>query len=65
VGLRLPPRRCTPERVRAAVLRLLEGTFRENARRIARRLAAAPGPARAAELLEQLAKEAPMPAVVA
>ncbi len=56
VGLRLAPRHCTPERVRAAVKRLLEEPhFRENARRMAERLAQAPGPARAAELIEALA----------
>jgi MGT family glycosyltransferase len=66
VGLRVAPRHCTPERVRAAVKRLLdEPAFRQNAQRIARRLAAAPGPARAAELLEQLAKDAPAPATAA
>jgi MGT family glycosyltransferase len=55
-GLRLSPRRCTPERLRTAVMRLLtEPGFRENAKRIARRFAEAGGPARAAELLEQLA----------
>jgi MGT family glycosyltransferase len=66
VGLRLAPRHCTPDRVRAAVMRLLEEpVFRENARRMARRLAEAPGPPRAAELLESLAKEAPAPATAA
>ena len=66
VGLRLAPRHCTPDRVRAAVKRLLdEPAFRGNARRIAQRLAEAPGPGRAAELLEQLAKEAPAPATAA
>jgi UDP:flavonoid glycosyltransferase YjiC (YdhE family) len=61
VGLRLAPRQCTPDRVRAAVMRLLEEPhFRENARRIAQRLAAAPGPARAAELLEQLVQRTPL-----
>jgi len=61
VGLRLAPRRCTPDRVRSAVMRLLEEPhFRENARRIAQRLAAAPGPARAAELLEQLVQRMPV-----
>ena len=55
VGVRLAPRHCTPERVRAAVMRLLhEPHFRANARRIAQRLADAPGPVRAAELLEKL-----------
>jgi MGT family glycosyltransferase len=59
VGLRLAPRHCSPDRVRRAVKRLLEEpSFRENARRMARRLAEAPGPPRAAELLETLAKKA-------
>jgi len=58
VGLRLAPRHCTPERVRAAVMRLLEEpVFRENARRIADLLRKAPGPARAAELIEKLAQQ--------
>jgi MGT family glycosyltransferase len=66
VGLRLAPRHCTPERVRAAVMRLLEEpVFRENARRIARRFAEVPGPPRAAELLEKLARQAPAPATAA
>jgi MGT family glycosyltransferase len=57
VGLRLAPRRCTPERVRAAVMRLLtEPHFRENARRMANRFAQANGPSRAAELLEDLVR---------
>ena len=52
-GLRLAPRHCTPDRLRAAVVRLLEEpAFRENARRIARRFAEVPGPPRGAELLE-------------
>ena len=60
VGLRLAPRHCTPDRVRAAVMRLLhEPIFRQNARRVARRLAEVPGPPLAAELLEKLAREAP------
>ena len=55
-GLRLSPRHCTPERLRAAVRRVLdEPAFRANARRIARQFAAAPGPSRAAELIEALA----------
>jgi MGT family glycosyltransferase len=62
VGLRLAPGRCTPERLRAAVMRLLEEPhFRENARRIARQLAQAPGPAGAAELIEGLTTRAPAP----
>jgi UDP:flavonoid glycosyltransferase YjiC (YdhE family) len=55
VGLRVPPKRCTPEGLRAAVRRVLEEPgFRENARRVARLLADSPGPARAADLLEAL-----------
>jgi UDP:flavonoid glycosyltransferase YjiC (YdhE family) len=66
VGLRVAPRDCTPARMRASVMRLLEEpTFRENARRIARRFAEVPGPRRAAELLEKLAREAPAPATAA
>jgi UDP:flavonoid glycosyltransferase YjiC (YdhE family) len=66
VGLRLAPRHCTPERVRAAVRRLIEEpAFRENARRIARRFAEVPGPPLAAVLLEKLAKGAPAPAKTA
>lgn len=58
VGLRLAPRSCTPDRLRAAVMRLLEEPhFRENARRIARRFSEAQGPPRAAELLERLVRE--------
>jgi MGT family glycosyltransferase len=53
VGVRLSPRRCTPNALRAAVEHVLnEPAYRTNARRIADRLAEAPGPARAAELLE-------------
>jgi len=63
VGLRLAPRHCTPDRVRGAVMRLLEEpSFRENARQMASRFAATPGPAGAAELLERLANGAPVPA---
>jgi len=66
VGIRLAPRHCTPDRLRAAVMRLLEEpAFRENARRMARRIAEVPGPRRAAELLEKLAQEAPAPAATA
>ena len=57
VGLRMAPRHCTPERVRAAVMRLLEEpSFRQNARRMADLLRKAPGPAHAAELIEKLAQ---------
>jgi UDP:flavonoid glycosyltransferase YjiC (YdhE family) len=66
VGLRLAPRHCTPDRLRAAVKRLIEEpSFRENAQQMARRFAEVPGPARAAELLETLAREAPVPATAA
>jgi MGT family glycosyltransferase len=66
VGLRLSPRHCTPDRLRAAVMRLLEEpAFRENAKRMAQRFAELPGPSRAAELLEHLATEAPAPATAA
>ncbi len=57
-GLRIAPRNCTPERVRAAVLRLInEPSFRENARRIAEAFRRAQGPPRAAQLLESLANQ--------
>jgi MGT family glycosyltransferase len=55
VGVRVGPRACTSERVRAAVDQVLtEPRFQANARRLAERLAEAPGPPRAAELLEGL-----------
>jgi MGT family glycosyltransferase len=55
-GVTLPRRRCTPERLRAAVRRVLaEPNYRTAARDIAAELAAAPGPAGAADLLERLA----------
>ena len=55
-GVRLPARRCTPERLRSAVRRVLyQETYRTAARGLARRLDAAPGPGRAAELLEAMA----------
>ena len=58
VGLRLAPKHCTPERVRAAVTRVLTEThFRENAQRMAQRMKQTPGPPRAAELLEALARQ--------
>jgi MGT family glycosyltransferase len=66
VGLRLAPRHCTPDRVRAAVMRLLkEPKFRENAQLMAHRLAQTPGPLGAAELLECLAKKARAPTTAA
>jgi MGT family glycosyltransferase len=55
-GIRLEPRQCTPERLRAAVERVLsEPSFRSNARRLADAFARYGGPLRAAELLEGLA----------
>lgn len=55
-GVRLSPRKCTPEHVRAAVERVLgDPSYRAHARRMAALLAAAPGPAGAAALLERLA----------
>ena len=54
-GVRLAPRRCTPENLRAAVRQVLdEPRYRAAARDLAARLAAAPGPAGAAQLLEEL-----------
>lgn len=54
-GVRLSPRGLTAERLRGAVRQVLyEPSYREAARRLADGLAAAPGPARAAELLEAL-----------
>ncbi len=65
VGLRISPKRCTPERIRTATVRLLEEPhFRQNARRMAERFAAAPGPAGAAELLTSLIEGAPRTAAV-
>jgi UDP:flavonoid glycosyltransferase YjiC (YdhE family) len=56
VGVRVSARGCTPERLRAAVRQVLdEPGFLAAARRMADRLARAPGPVRAAELLEGLA----------
>jgi MGT family glycosyltransferase len=61
VGVRLSPRRCTPARLRAAVeLVLGDPSYRTAARRVAARLAEAPGPGGAAKLLEALA---PVPAL--
>lgn len=55
VGVRLSPRRCTPERVRAAAMRVLnEPAFRQNAQRLATVFARYGGPKRAAYLLECL-----------
>jgi MGT family glycosyltransferase len=57
VGVKLAPKKCTPETLRAAVDEVLsDPSYRENARRIADLLAGAPGAPHAAELLEQLAE---------
>jgi MGT family glycosyltransferase len=54
-GLRLDPNRCTPERLRAAVERVLsEPSFRANAQRLSRAFGRYGGPDRAVELLENL-----------
>jgi len=56
VGVRLAHRRCTPEALRASVDEVLtDPAYRRNAQRAADLLAAARGPAGAAELIEQLA----------
>jgi MGT family glycosyltransferase len=56
VGVRLAPRDCTPEKLRAAVEEVLgDPKYRLNAQRVAEALAQAPGPSGGAELLEQLA----------
>lgn len=57
VGIHLSPRQCTPERLRAAVNDVLhDPRYRENAQRLATRLARAPGPPGAADLLEDLVR---------
>jgi MGT family glycosyltransferase len=62
-GLRLDRDRCTPERLRAAVERVVnEPSFRENAQRLAAGFARYRGPDRAAELLEGLASATSTPA---
>jgi MGT family glycosyltransferase len=54
-GVAIPPRRCTPRRLREAVQHVLTTpSYRDNARRIGRTLTAMPGPERAAALLEDL-----------
>ncbi len=59
VGVRLPAKRCTPAGLRAAVGEVLsKPRYRENALRLAEKLNDAPGPERAAELLEALVPRA-------
>lgn len=59
-GLRLPPRRCTPARLRAALEQVLaDPSFCENALRLAEGFRKYGGPARAAELVEKLAVAQP------
>uniref|UniRef100_Q026U9 Glycosyltransferase, MGT family n=1 Tax=Solibacter usitatus (strain Ellin6076) TaxID=234267 RepID=Q026U9_SOLUE len=54
-GIRIPPNRCTPERLRSAVERILrEPSYRANAQRLAAVSAHYSGPDRASELLEGL-----------
>jgi UDP:flavonoid glycosyltransferase YjiC (YdhE family) len=56
VGVRVPARACNPANLRSAVRAVLyRHRYRTAAARLAQRLAQAPGPARAAELLEELA----------
>ncbi|GAB4558307.1 MAG: glycosyltransferase [Anaerolineae bacterium] len=55
VGVRISPRACTPERLRAAVERILgEPSYRRAAQRIAEAFSRYGGPREAAELLEGL-----------
>jgi MGT family glycosyltransferase len=55
-GLRIAPSQCSPQRLRAAIERILsESSFRMNARRLAGICARYGGPARGAQLLEGLA----------
>ncbi len=57
-GVIVRPRRCSPRRLREALMEVLtEPGYRESAQRCAQGLAAAPGPAGAAELIEQLARQ--------
>ena len=65
-GLRLEPRACTPEGLRRAVQQVLEEPrYRAKAQWLAERLRAAPGPPRAAELLESLAVAGARPVAAA
>jgi len=66
VAVRVSPRRCTPEALRAAVDQVLgDPVYRANARRIAERLAGAPGAAGAADHIEALAGPSAVPMVTA
>ncbi|MEA3337602.1 MAG: glycosyltransferase [Chloroflexota bacterium] len=57
-GIWLKPEQCTPERLRTAVLRLLEEpSFRENARRLGHTLETRGGPVRVVELLEEMIQQ--------
>jgi len=65
MGVRVPARKCTPETLRAAVREVLDKPhYKAFAAGMAARLAAAPGPPAAAELLEELAARTPSNAVV-
>ena len=56
-GLKISPRKCTPERIRMAVEQVLaDPSFRRNAQRLADAFGRCGGPKRAAELLEELAR---------
>ena len=53
-AIRISPGRCSPQRLRTAVERLLtDPSYRENAKRLARILKGINGPRRAAELIEE------------
>jgi MGT family glycosyltransferase len=57
VGVQVAASACTPERLRAAVDEVLgDPSYRRNAARLAQALAAAPGPAGAAEMIAELAR---------
>ena len=57
VGIRLNPRRCTPERVRRAVFSVLRTpSYRQRARVVGKALRSRGGPSQGALLLEQLAE---------
>jgi len=54
-GIRIPADRCSPETLKKALVRVLtEPSFKRNAERMAGALERCGGPARAAELIEQL-----------